>query len=354
MSTKRTIRKILFVMMWLAIGGGMLTLLIAAMGKQQKELCRDYEITIGGVKTDFLFLDEAAIVQLLKGAVHGTIKGQPKSSFDLQRMEQLLENNVWIKDAQLYFDNQAVLHVSVAEREPIARIFTAGGRSFYIDETNQSLPLSETTIARVPVFTGFPDKRRWTSSDSALLKDITTMSQYINGHPFWTAQVAQVDLVACGPDCWEFEMIPVAGRHTVKLGNGENMTQKFHRLFAFYQQVLSRTGLDHYKVIDVRFAGQVVGAKSDNPKIDSVKARKDVEELLEQASRIADDSIMVIRPPAVADTVVSRAGNDNGQPAATPATRRPAPPKPAANQARQTNNNGDRGPRAVMPRRQND
>lgn len=340
--------------MWLAIGGGMLTLLIAAMGKQQKELCKDYVITIEGVKTDFFFLDEAAITGLLKGAVHGNIKGQPKSSFDLQRMEQLLENNVWVKDAQLYFDNQAVLHVSVTEREPIARIFTAGGQSFYIDDKIQALPLSETTIARVPVFTGFPDKRRWSKGDSALLNDVTTMAQYINQHSFWTAQVAQIDIMACGPDCWEFDMVPVAGRHIVKLGNGEQIAQKFHRLFAFYQQVLSKTGLDHYKVVDVRFAGQVIGAKSENPKVDSVKVRKDVEELL-KAIQQQDDSVMVSRQPVATDTAIlhqDHTSSPRGARTAAPTVQRqPDAPAAPANRNGAGGNSGDRTPRAVMQRR---
>ena len=85
---------------------------------------------------------------------------------------------------------------------------------------------------------------------------------FISTDPFWNSQVAQIDIIAdCGTGCWEFEMIPVVGRHVVKLGDGNNIDQKFKRLFAFYEQVLNRTGFDHYKTIDVRFAGQVVGGK---------------------------------------------------------------------------------------------
>ena len=32
--------------MWVLISGGMLTLLIAAMGKQKRNTCKDYSITI--------------------------------------------------------------------------------------------------------------------------------------------------------------------------------------------------------------------------------------------------------------------------------------------------------------------
>lgn len=287
MNAKRTLRKLLFFAMWLAIGSGMLILFIAAIGKQKKDTCKDYKIQIKSDRREDFFFDEASITKLLKASVKGNIKGQPKASFNLQKMENLLKNNVWIKEAQLYFDNQAVLHVSVEEREPVARVFTAGGRSFYIDKEQHMMPLSEKVFVRVPVFTGFPDKKMTTKSDSVLLHDISETAQFINGNSFWASQVAQIDIVAdCGPACWQFEITPVVGNHIIKLGNGENIADKFSRLLSFYQQVLSRSGINKYKIIDVRFAGQVIGGKSQNPRVDSVQLRKNVEKLLQQANEM--------------------------------------------------------------------
>src|SRR3954469_23268206 len=125
--------------MWIAIGSGMLTLLIAAIGKQKRETCKDYSISINGEKNANFFLDKESIAKLLKATVKGSIKGQPKADFNLEKIEQRLEKSVWIKKARLYFDNQAVLQVSVEEREPIARIFTANGQTFYIDKEERSL-----------------------------------------------------------------------------------------------------------------------------------------------------------------------------------------------------------------------
>jgi len=271
------------------IGAGMLTLLIAAMGKQKKDNCKDYAITVKGIRGDDFFLDEADILRLLKVATKGKIKGQPKSSFNLQQMEELLEGNQWVKDAQLYFDSRDVLHVSVTEREPVARIFTAAGKSFYLDEHAQMMGLSDRLSVRLPVFTGFPDKKMLTVKDSLLMKDIVATAQYINGNPFWSSQVSQINLdLSCGADCREMEMVPLIGNHVVKLGNGENIDKKFNRLFVFYKQVLSKTGFDKYKTIDVRFDGQVVGAKSENPRVDSVQLRKNVEKLLKQIKEMEE------------------------------------------------------------------
>jgi len=291
MTTKKTIRKILFVAMWLVIGGGMLTLLIAAMGKQKRITCKDYSITIkGGEEKDF-FLRKTDVVKLLKAASKGSIKGQQKASFNLQHMENLLEENVWIKDAQIYFDNKNVLHVSVVERIPVARIFTISGKSFYIDENEKGIPLSDNLSTKVPVFTGVPDKKDRTQKDSLLMQDIRTTAQFISSNPFWASQVAQIDVAPSDADgSWEFEMVPMIGNHVVKLGSGESIEHKFNRLFIFYKQVLARSGFDKYKTIDVRYAGQVVGGKSENPKVDSVQLRKNVENLLQQIKKIESEN----------------------------------------------------------------
>lgn len=286
MNTRRTIRKILFITLWLVIGGVMLTLFAAAIGKKKKEICSDYVVTIKSEHNNF-FIDEKEISKLLKSATNGAIKGEAMSSINLRRLEELLEDNVWIKDAELYFDNQDILHVAVTEREPLARIFTTEGNSFYIDSSVKRIPLSDKMSARVPVFTDFPDKKGLTTKDNFLLNEIKTTAEFIMNDPFWMSQVAQIDIT---PER-NFEMIPVVGNHIVRLGDGENIERKFHRLFVFYKDVLSKTGFDKYKTIDVQYEGQVVAVKEKTmTKIDSVQLRKNVEKLLQEAQKMQSDT----------------------------------------------------------------
>lgn len=342
MDTGKTIRKILFLAMWLVICAGILTLLIAAMGKQKRNTCKDYTITIRGGDDEKYFLGKADIAKLLKASTKGNIKGQPKSSFNLLRMEALLEDNVWVKDAQLYFDNTDVLHVNVIERKPVARVFTASGKSFYMDDEGQVMQLTGRRNAKLPVFTGFPDKRTKTQRDSVLVQDLRTTAQLINNDPFWASQVAQVDMALSAVDgYWEFEMVPVIGNHVVKLGDGTNMEQKLNNLFAFYKQVLSRTGFEKYKTIDVRFKGQVVGAKSENPKVDSVQLRKNVENMLQQIKKIEADVEAIeesLHDSASLKQVT--AANPDSNP--NPIENNPVNPKPAG---------GKPTPKAVMKRK---
>jgi cell division protein FtsQ len=59
---------------------------------------------------------------------------------NLAGMERLLEKSSWVADAEIYFDSQDVLHITATERQPIARIFTTTGTSFYIDSSGRKLP----------------------------------------------------------------------------------------------------------------------------------------------------------------------------------------------------------------------
>jgi len=352
-NAKTTIKKILFITVWLCIGGGMFTLLMAAITKKNRGLCKDYRISIKGGEKN-LFIDEKDVEQLLKKATNGSIKGEPVASFKLHELEHSLENNTWISKAELYFDNQDVLHVTIDEREPIARIFTTVGNSFYIDSLGRSMPLSDKLSARVPVFTGFPAKKKLNSNDSVLLNEVKDIGNYIMQQPFWMSQVAQIDITADKT----FEMIPLVGNHLVKLGNGENISDKFNRLMVFYKQVLSQTGFDKYKLIDVQYKGQVVASRyAGDPKVDSVQLRKNVEKLLRQSVESENDTVVRVLPPIVklekdsADTpdpslqdkpVVTNNNNNktNSVSSKTPKQNKPKPAEPK------------KVPKAVMPKKQ--
>jgi len=343
MNTKQTIRKVLFVLLWVVIGAGMITLLVAAIGRKKKEVCSDYVITIKAAEKNF-FVDEKDILKLVSAATDGAIKGQPFSDIKMRKVEELLKENEWIQDAELWIDNKNVLNVTVTEREPVARVFTTTGNTFYIDSTTKRMSLSDKMSARVPVFTGFPEKKIWSSKDSALMMDVKNIACYVKQDTFWNSQVSQLDIVNCGFNCWQFEMIPVVGNHTAKFGNAENIDQKFGRLYTFYQQVLSKAGFDKYPVIDVQYKGQVVASKEKpTGAIDSVQLRRNVEKLLQQSRQAQNDSIGAVKPAKQNAPVVNNVSTVAGNKTGTKTNTKPVPVK--------TNNppkpNGGK-PRAVM------
>jgi cell division protein FtsQ len=326
----------------------MLSLLIAAIGKKNKDNCTDYTIVIKGADNNY-FIDADDINKLLRAGVGSEIKGKKIKEINLQKLEQLLRDNVWIRKAEMWFDNRNVLHIEVYEREPIARIFTTSGNTFYIDSTEKKLPLSDKLSARVPVFTGFTDKKVYTAKDSMLLNDIKNIATYIKNDPFWMSQVAQVDITADR----NFELSPVVGNHLIKLGDGKELDQKFNRLMIFYKQVLAKKGFDSYSTIDVQYSGQVVGTRrgTEKTKVDTVMLKKKVDELLKQVQK-KYDSITTLKPtiekPIIGGQQVStndlRATSPNGPLRGTQSTN----PNAMKTQSLPTRRND---PKAVMPKK---
>ena len=346
MNAKTTIRKVVFVAVWICIGGSLLTLLLAAISKKNKGQCKDYTITLKGDQKDF-FINKREAEQLLLKTANGSIKGKSVASFNLHEMEMMLKHNSWIDEAELYFDNRNVLHITLTEKEPIARVFSTSGNSFYVDKMGNKIPLSEKRSARVPVFTGFPEHKKMNDADSLLLNDVTTIANYIVQNPFWLSQVAQMDITTER----NFEMIPVVGNHLVKLGKGDEINQKFNRLMVFYKQVLSKTGFDKYKVIDVQYAGQVVASKYDaTTKFDSLRLRRNVEKLLLQSINTNNDvAVKEITPiknldddsPSLTNEVLKNTKDIN------PEKRKN--PNPRLNELSSSISSGDGGGQAVKP-----
>jgi cell division protein FtsQ len=130
------------------------------------------------------------------------------------------------------------------------------------------------------VVTNFPDVKKLKAKDSALLNDVKKIVTFVDSNSFWSAQIAQIDIVASR----NFEMIPTIGHHIIRIGNAENLDQKFHRLFIFYKKVLSKTGFDKYSALDVQYKEQVVAVqKGAISVVDSLQLKKNVEELMERS-----------------------------------------------------------------------
>jgi cell division protein FtsQ len=134
LAVKKNIIRILLLALWIVLGSSVLVLLVAAISIKNHKSCKGIDIEIVGVK-DIFFLDKADIMQIVKDDGIAKPAGMAITGFNLQRLESMLEKNVWVKDAELFFDNNLMLHINILEKEPVARVFANNGSSFYIDST---------------------------------------------------------------------------------------------------------------------------------------------------------------------------------------------------------------------------
>ncbi|RYY39664.1 MAG: hypothetical protein EOO08_10210 [Chitinophagaceae bacterium] len=373
MNRKRIIRKVLTALFWLLTGTGMVVLLVAANRPEQGHAVREVRILIKGDGEQF-FIDKSDILQQLTKAARSPLQGRSLDGLQLDRLERVLEKGVWIREAELWIDSRDVLHVQVTEREPVARIFTTTGASFYIDSSGQHMPLLEKESARVLVVTNYPGSARFNHNDSVHAADIKNIAVRVRADEFWREQIAQVDITPGG----SYEAIPVVGNHIIRLGDAQNLDTKLARLLLFYKKVLAKAGFDKYGVVDVQFAGQVVGVlRGAVSQVDSIQLQRNIQELLERSQRqMQQDSLAAVQQTLAADTARSRQLLPIDSIATQPEPQAPAATTPALTTPRDTTQRAAtvgrtpqparsatppratqpsvqrRTPRAVMPRQQ--
>jgi cell division protein FtsQ len=241
--------------LWLLIGLSILVLFIAAMQHKKYCLCTGCKVEISASNQNY-FVTEKEILELINAS--GPVNERPIKSIEINLLEAALQKNTWIKNAELYFENNGLLHIDIEQRQPIARLFTVNGSSTYLDKDALRLPIKNVATARVLTITNFTsDNEILAHTDSLLLIDIKQISNYIYYDSFWNAQIAQVNITNAG----QFELVPTLGNHIVQLGDASNLKEKFERLYTFYTKAWLQNGMDTYSLIDVRFNNQVVATK---------------------------------------------------------------------------------------------
>ena len=298
---KNHIKKIFLTLTWSVVAVLCVWLLVAAVGRQQGDVCKEVVINVNGNGSNF-FIDKKDVLQIINAQNGGTTVGKKLAGINLRQLETELRKDTWVKEVQIYFDNNKKLNVWLEERMPVARIFTTTQNSFYIDSSLNLLPLSTKFSARLPVFTNFPgEKNGLSKADSNLLKQIKTLSTAIATDDYIMAMIDQVDINAAH----QFEMIPKIGNQVILFGDAENVKQKFDKLKVFYRGVITKVGWSKYSSINLQYKDQVVAVirGKEEIKADSLRALALLEEIAKKAEDNAlQDNIKIL--PEVKETLI--------------------------------------------------
>ncbi|HON18798.1 MAG TPA: hypothetical protein PK990_06470 [Salinivirgaceae bacterium] len=199
-----------------------------------------------------------------------SIFGSPMSEINKWEIARQLQNNIpYISKIGVYPSYDGKLHIKMALREPMIRVFNKYGRSYYVDTDGYLMPLSANYSARVVVATGniyesSPTQRpilidslyRDTTNHRKPLKDIFNIVSYINQDPMLKAQFEQIHVQGS-----DYILIPKVGMQTIVLGDADNIVDKFYRLKALYYKGFGNLGWQKYKSVSLKYSNQVVCIK---------------------------------------------------------------------------------------------
>ena len=214
---------------------------------ESSNVCREVNIHIedGSVKG---FLDQEEIKTLLQRARCYPV-GDQMSNVDVRVIEEQLQKNPFVKNAQCYKTQTGHVNITVDQRLPVIRVKADNGDDYYVDAHGNIMPnthfASNLVVATGAIHQKYAQK---------VLKDIGC---YLLQTPLWGNQVEQLNVLADG----SIEMVPRVGDHIVYLGSPSNLERKLTRLEKFYKYGLSKVGWNKYSYINVEFDNQIICKK---------------------------------------------------------------------------------------------
>lgn len=186
------------------------------------------------------------------------LQGYAMAEINSRKLEGILEQNPYIRKAEVSKEVTGRLEVRIDQRVPLVRVLPRDGTGFYLDREGEVLPLSEQFTPLILLISGYiPLPGQKPLPENGLLQEIHTFCAYLADHPFWNDQIVQIYVDRRG----EFELIPRVGAHQILLGTLEQWERKLSNLELLYRQGLSSHGWNTYGTINLKYTNQVICTK---------------------------------------------------------------------------------------------
>lgn len=253
-------RKVFNILIWLIIISGIIFALYFMGIRQSKIKCDEFSIIIDYNNSEPLISKEEIKIQINK--IIDTIEGKQISNIPILEIETVLNKNPIIQKADIYSTLDGKLKVKILQKHPIIRISNSKNQNIYIDINGSVMPAGKGSPARVIIANGYIHAPVATVKDTNLnnykiLKDLFKIAKFIHKNELLNAQIEQIYVTESD----EFELIPKLGNHIIKFGNLNKMERKFKKLIAFYKNGINNDELTKYKVLDLKYANQVICSK---------------------------------------------------------------------------------------------
>jgi cell division protein FtsQ len=269
MFKKRIWQYLLIGFAWAVSLGGLIVLMSFIETKKAEVLCKDVKVYIPGNQ---YFIDRDEVDDILQIHSHALI-GHKMERINLHDLQNKLKANPFIEYAKVYADMDGIITIEISQRQPVLRVMNRFDQDFYVDQHGLKMPLSANFTARVLVANGYIDElfaNRVDTLHTAIAMELFKTVDYIRKDSLWDAQIAQIYVNREH----EIELIPRVGNNRILLGNADSLDVKFHNLLVFYKKALPRVGWEAYKLINIKYANQVIGVKNENIKKDSLSSKK--------------------------------------------------------------------------------
>ncbi|PGH39327.1 MAG: cell division protein FtsQ [Candidatus Nephrothrix sp. EaCA] len=227
--------------------------------KQSGVACSDIIVELDNEQENY-FLDEKEVKNLILNSGQ-RILGTSMSRIHLRELEARMRRDKHVLRADIFGDMKGNLIVGVKLRQSIARLVQSDAPDAYVATDGVIMPVSDKFTPRVLLISGAKTKELLEKSDMKATEDgkkLFAMIEFINGSPFWKAQIAQLDVNKKS----EIVIYPQITSQRVEFGTPDDAERKFHKLMIFYKQILPQQGWNQYTRVNLEYEGQIVAERA--------------------------------------------------------------------------------------------
>lgn len=261
-------KRILIISGWVVLVAGASILLGFAKSKRNTTICKSLDVIITQNGKDLFITADEIRALITKG--QDTLEGKEMDQINIPEIEQMLKDNPYIINAQVYATLDGYIKIKVTQKNPIARIINRNEESYYVDSAGYFMPLTDNCTPRVLIVNGLINdayagnyrsnakKMETDTSVHSVLPSIYKIAAYINHNEFWKAQITQVYVDSLK----EFTLIPRIGGQRIVLGDTTDIKQKFDKLFVLYKEGFnSNEKWNEYTTINLKYKHQIICTK---------------------------------------------------------------------------------------------
>lgn len=226
----------------------LVTAVILARDEERNDMFTGLKISVND-STASRFIDEADIDRELD-SLGSRIARTRHRDLNTLAIEKKLRSSDKIEDASCVVLNNGMLLVDVTPMQPVARVFTNSGLSYYINNEGKKIGADARYHVDVPVVSG-------NIHSPVDVEELLPMFDFIKKNPEYNALVTGVVKTRRG----DLIVVPAVAGHVVNLGDTSDIADKFSRLRTFYHEVMPVKGWEYYDTLSLKWRGRLVATR---------------------------------------------------------------------------------------------
>lgn len=211
----------------------------------RNKLCESFEVVIAD-SNRVQFVLTRDIERLVKRHILHPV-GKSFGDINTLAIRDTILTNQLVESAEVYTTPAGGIVAAIRQRQPVIRVITSQGRSYYVDQERRIMPVTPAFTVYVPVVTG-------AVTETMAREELYDFAMFLQRNADWDAWIEQIEVRSND----DVVLIPRAGDFSIVMGSLKDYPVKLSKFIRFVDQGLNVLGWNRYSEINLKYENQVV------------------------------------------------------------------------------------------------